>query len=309
MATHNSKQTSSSWLKKIIGTGAKENSDSPEEACEEFEVVTVTPPQSDREKKHKKRGGGGEEEGLEDWEILTLADRKGGKNKPTAMEQTDGLFGQGANKVIRRTSASKGSPQGSRSPGGLKSALKQDRREPHDRDRDHSPSPSSIKRTPSGRRRLIGVAQTTDQIQMSGTRSVSPVGGASDKKTTKKKKESLKTSSPLPPAAPATQDKEDGMMGQNSSFSKVRDTLRIRKGKKKKQINKVMQYSIPELNMPQKYQDPFESQPSFTDDEENGEGMGHEFDYVSVPHNKPQYCDHCGQTAWGHHQVLKCTSE
>ena len=72
---------------------------------------------------------------------------------------------------------------------------------------------------------------------------------------------------------------------------------------------KRLEYSIPELNMPHKYQDPFESQPTFTDDEDSGEGMGHEFDYVSVPHNKPQYCDHCDQTAWGHHQVLKCTSE
>ena len=304
MATRNPKPTSSSWFKKFIG--GKET-DSGEEACEEFEIVAVS--RSPEVKKNRKKRGGEEE----DWEILTLGDRKGsasGKDKQAAMDsnQTDGLFGQGVNKMIRRTSGgNKGSsPQSGRSSAGLKSALKPDSHRKEDRERDHSPSPASVRRTPSGRRKLVGVVASPDSAQMSGTRSVSP--GLDKKTTTKKKKEPAKSASPLPPASPGPQDKEDGMTSQ-SSFSKVRDTLRIRKGKKKKQINKVAQYSIPELNMPNKYQDPFESQPTFTDDEDSGEGMGHEFDYVSVPHNKPQYCDHCGQTAWGHHQVLKCTSK
>ena len=288
--------------------GGKE-ADSGEEACEEFEIVAVA--RSPEVKKNRKKRGGEEE----DWEILTLGDRKGSassKDKQAAMDsnQTDGFFGQGVNKMIRRTSAgTKGSPQSGRtSASGLKSALKPDTHRKDDRERDHSPSPASVRRTPSGRRKLIGVVASPDSAQMSGTRSVSPSLGYGEKKTTtKKKKESVKSASPLPPTSPGPQDKED--MTSQSSFSKVRDTLRIRKGKKKKQINKVAQYSIPELNMPHKYQDPFESQPTFTDDEDSGEGMGHEFDYVSVPHNKPQYCDHCGQTAWGHHQVLKCTSE
>ena len=36
-------------------------------------------------------------------------------------------------------------------------------------------------------------------------------------------------------------------------------------------------------------------------------GQGHDFRPVSVPHNKPEYCDHCGDIAWGIRQVLKCT--
>ena len=318
MATHSSKHTSS-WLKKFIGVGAK-GSESSDEATEEFEVVTLATVKEDSHKGRKKN-----REIEEDWEILTLRDRKGSsseKNKSAAMDlnQTDGFFGQGANKMMRRntggsSSSLKGSPQaGKSSTGALKSALKQDRRETPEFERDLSPSPSSLKRTPSGRRRFLGTG-VTDQAQganrpasPSGSR-VGEGGAATDKKGSRKKKDSTKTSSPLPPVSPALQDKEEGMITQNSAFAKVRDTLRIRKGKKKKQINKVAQYSIPELHMPQKYSDPFEAHPTFSDDEETAESMGHEFEYVSIPHNKPQYCDHCGQTAWGHHQVFKCSSE
>ena len=102
-----------------------------------------------------------------------------------------------------------------------------------------------------------------------------------------------------------------------SNFSKVRDTLRIKGVKKKKK--KGGAYSVPQYSSDvvsfdspgSKYDDPFEAAPSFLDStEERRPGQDHCFEWVSVPHNKPEYCDHCGDLAWGfHRQVMKCSSE
>ena len=97
-----------------------------------------------------------------------------------------------------------------------------------------------------------------------------------------------------------------------SAFSKVRDTLKISKAKKKLKKKKGAAYSVDpvEINFP-KYQDPFEAQPSYTDSmETTSKAQSHDFRPVSIPHNKPEYCDHCGETAWGlYRQVMKCSSE
>ena len=97
---------------------------------------------------------------------------------------------------------------------------------------------------------------------------------------------------------------------------KVRDTMRVSRVKKKKKVKGSMAYSIDPyaMNSPpdlsSKYQDPFEAHPQFLDSaEEKKLGVGHEFKPMSVPRNKPEYCDHCGETAWGIRQVLKCSSE
>ena len=115
-----------------------------------------------------------------------------------------------------------------------------------------------------------------------------------------------------------TKDEKEG--GSSSpAFAKIRDTLRISRPKKKKgQKNKKLAYSVDppayapvELNLhnPSKYQDPFET--SYTvNGEEQKLGQDHEFEHVSIPHNKPEYCDHCGDMAWGlYRQVLRCSSE
>lgn len=102
--------------------------------------------------------------------------------------------------------------------------------------------------------------------------------------------------------------------GGESAFSKVRDTLKISKAKKKLKKKKGAAYSVDpvEINFPAtKYQDPFEAQPSFTDSlDVASKAQSHDFRPVSIPHNKPEYCDHCSETAWGlYRQVLKCSSE
>ena len=103
--------------------------------------------------------------------------------------------------------------------------------------------------------------------------------------------------------------------GSELSFAKVRDTLKIHKPKKRKGVSNAysVQYSAPEINLnpPAKYQDRFEPQSTFMDSTEVQKlGQGHDFKPVSIPHNKPGYCDHCGETAWGlYRQVLKCSSE
>jgi hypothetical protein len=102
--------------------------------------------------------------------------------------------------------------------------------------------------------------------------------------------------------------------GGESAFSKVRDTLKISKAKRKLRKKKGSAYSVDpvEINFPAtKYQDPFETQPSYTDSlEVVSKAQSHDFKPVSIPHNKPEYCDHCSETAWGlYRQVLKCSSE
>ena len=104
-----------------------------------------------------------------------------------------------------------------------------------------------------------------------------------------------------------------------SAFEKVRDTLRISRPKKKKKAKGKLAYSIvvdpaqmstPEISLhePDKYQDPFET--SFAENGDAEKRMDHVFKPASIPHNKPEYCDHCGDMAWGlYRQVLKCSSK
>lgn len=119
--------------------------------------------------------------------------------------------------------------------------------------------------------------------------------------------------SPKPPIS-----QEEGE-ASTSAFEKVRDTLRISRPKKKKKAKGKLAYSIvvdpsqmstPEINLhdPGKYQDPFET--SFAENGDMEKKMDHVFKPASIPHNKPEYCDHCGDMAWGlYRQVLKCSSK
>ena len=113
--------------------------------------------------------------------------------------------------------------------------------------------------------------------------------------------------------ASAEKDEGSGL----SAFEKVRDTLRINRPKKKKKGKKLAysivvdpsQISTPEINLHGgRYQDPFET--SFAENGEPEKMVDHDFKPASIPHNKPEYCDHCGDMAWGlYRQVLKCASK
>ena len=100
-------------------------------------------------------------------------------------------------------------------------------------------------------------------------------------------------------------DKNDGEVGA-SAFEKVRDTLRITRPKKKKKLAHSIfidpaRMSTPEIN-------PFET--SYNENSDMEKKMDHVFKPASIPHNKPEYCDHCGDLAWGlYRQVLKCSSK
>ena len=107
---------------------------------------------------------------------------------------------------------------------------------------------------------------------------------------------------------------EDSSGGGQAFAAKIRDTLRISRPKRKKDKKKKglaysvdpVKYSAVEITS--KYQDPFET--SYAENGEEKTGHGHDFQAVSIPHNKPEYCDHCGDMAWGlYRQVLKCSSE
>ena len=107
---------------------------------------------------------------------------------------------------------------------------------------------------------------------------------------------------------------EDSSGGGQAFAAKIRDTLRISRPKRKKDKKKKglaysvdpVKYSAVEITS--KYQDPFET--SYAENGEEKTGHGHDFQPASIPHNKPEYCDHCGDMAWGlYRQVLKCSSE
>ena len=107
---------------------------------------------------------------------------------------------------------------------------------------------------------------------------------------------------------------EDSSGGGQAFAAKIRDTLRISRPKRKKDKKKKglaysvdpVKYSAVEITS--KYQDPFET--SYAENGEEKAGHGHDFQQASIPHNKPEYCDHCGDMAWGlYRQVLKCSSE
>lgn len=193
-----------------------------------------------------------------------------------------------------------------------------------------SPQPSShspLQRRPSGRGKKLNVYDNVNG-------QASPRSGSPSRVGSSRKKSSgmpVRTESPNPmdrrnesclqPKQPPQQNGKNGSGSLSSSpatgesaFAKVRDTLKISKAKKKLKKKKGTAYSVApvEINFPQtKYQDPFEAQPNFTDSTEVApSAQSHDFKPVSIPHNKPEYCDHCGETAWGlYRQVLKCSSE
>ena len=257
----------------------------------------------------------------DDWAVLTIEKKKGPPSTDRSamdLNHTDGMFLQGAIKNrkssggLRMSSPVMGRRSAGATPGtggAIKSALKPDKKEVAP---DRSPSTGSggtgatVVRRHSGRRKLLVVDQVD---QRNGSRSVSP---NTTEKSSSGSRRKNKAVSPGPSSSPMDESPSAGGY-QESAFAKVRDTLRIQKAKKKKKkpsTKQVMQYSVPDFGpSSSKYQDPFEAQPNFTENGEEPDATGHEFTYVNIPHNRPEYCDHCGQNAWGHHQVLKCTSE
>ena len=239
-----------------------------------------------------------ENTGEESWEVLTIRKTKDAMDS----NHTDG-HGQGANKANKKSTRPNppASPilGGRTSAGGIRSAIKSDKK------MDERPvSAGAAHHSPSvSKRRQLAV----DSYQNGRTPSPNSERNSTQRSSFRRKKEtSIKSSSPAPRDVSPSRVEEE-LDKQESAFSKVRDTLRIRKGKKKK--GKV-QYTVPELNLPNsKYQDPFEVQPDYSENGMDVDNTGHEFKFVSIPHNKPEYCDHCQQTAWGHHQVLKCSSK
>ena len=174
---------------------------------------------------------------------------------------------------------------------------------------------TNLKRTPSGRGKKLEVYS-----QHNGR--ASPRSASPNRSSVKKKGGGILAHprAPSPSSEPRDSVKErsrpmSSHRGPELSFAKVRDTLKIHKPKKRKGVSNAysVQYSAPEINLspPAKYQDPFEAQATFMDSTEVQKlGQGHDFKPASIPHNKPEYCDHCGETAWGlYRQVLKCSSE
>ena len=174
---------------------------------------------------------------------------------------------------------------------------------------------TNLKRTPSGKGNKLEVY--SQHNGRASPRSVSP-----NRSSVRKKGGGiLAHPRPTSPSEPRDHHPRErsrptsGHKGSELSFAKVRDTLKIHKPKKRKGVSNAysVQYSAPEINLnpPAKYQDPFEPQSAFMDSTEVQKlGQGHDFKPVSIPHNKPGYCDHCGETAWGlYRQVLKCSSE
>ena len=275
-----------SWLKekltrRISGQSKSSQSSSFEEnGLEDFEPFPVeTKPSQELE---------------EGWEVLTLPKHNGNNalnRPPMDSNHTDGVSLQGGNKSVRKTSNNKLMSPILGVRGGIKSALKQDRRE---MDRPASTG-ANVHRSTNSKKKLL----STDGYYNSRTPSPGMERNSSQRSSFKRKGVTKDSS-------PVDLDHSGGSAGGN--FSKIRDTLRIRKGKKKS--TKVAQYSVPELNFPLKYQDPFDVSTDFGENADSGtDGVGHEFVSVDIPHHKPEYCDHCQQAAWGHGQTLKCTSE
>ncbi len=184
-------------------------------------------------------------------------------------------------------------------------------------------SPSSLQRSSSSRGRKpinLDVVQNgrSNGRSSSPGRSISGPGRSnSPNRSPLPKKSSMSssrsTSSPVPSHAHQNGTKATADMDDSSLASKIRDTLRISRPKKKKGTKgKGLAYSVTpvEINMnaSSKYQDPFET--SCSEGTDSKASQDHSFKPVSIPHNKPEYCDVCGETAWGlYRQVLKCASE
>lgn len=238
-----------------------------------------------------------------DWEVLTLVKST---RQHSSMDQTDGsVFGGHSSPSGRKTS---GQAKALASPilggrysvaGVNRSSTRQDKKTSLDTDRPASAG-AVVHRNTSSKKKLLSVNST------SGSSARSPSPGLERSPSQKNRsREGHKLSSPgLRDSSPVNGD-------QAGSFSKVRDTLRIRKVKKKGKPTKAAAYSVPVLDIPNKYQDPFEPEFNMHDDKTAEEGgTGHEFSFIiNVPHYQPQYCDYCQQVAWGHHQVLKCSSK
>ena len=197
------------------------------------------------------------------------------------------------------------------------------------------PRPSSPHGSPSGVHRKTGGSTRSgrDRLEVHHNGKASPRSVSPSRSSTKRK--GGRSGSPSPgsssPVGDSHRDHKDHREKEpreqanhlqvpkptESILAKARDTLRISKAKKQqKSASKqyAVQYSAPEINLhtpPSKYQDPFEASQGFGESvEEHKAGQGHDFKAVSIPHNKPEYCDHCGETAWGlYRQVLKCSSK
>lgn len=252
--------------KDALSPGSEEDTVS----LDEFETISL-------DEVHNNKGGIGE-----DWEILTMDSN-----------HTDG--GGGTKSSYRKISGNNiklSSPILGRGP--LKSAMKQDKK---DMERPSSAGANSQRSTNSSnnRRKLL----TTPDSYLGSNRTPSP---NVERKSSFKRSKGIVT----PGGKESSPSGElDSINSGGSNFSKLRDTLKIRKGKKKS--TKVAQYSVPELNFPLKYEDPFDISPDFS--ENSTETTGHEFILIDVPHHKPEYCDHCQSASWGHNQTLKCTSK
>lgn len=271
----------------------------------------------DRESDKAKRQGGKEERLIshlpaasEDWLVIEM--------ETAFTNGTDRVDGPGIAK--RRASANSRNAVSSPSPSGKGSV-----RNPRPPLRATSPNsgPSAHHRKTSAPATRVGggAGGHGQRLEVQNGRS-SPRSASPHRSIMVKKKSSTGSSPgqslavvgevPHGPEAPA----DDGTVSPDmSNFSKVRDTLRIKGVKKKKGGAYSVPHAPPELTfdhqVASKYDDPFESPPNFMDStEERRPGQDHSFEWVSVPHNKPEYCDHCGETAWGfHRQVMKCSSE
>ena len=105
--------------------------------------------------------------------------------------------------------------------------------------------------------------------------------------------------------------KADKSLDVGQTLAAKIDDLRISRPMQKKK--KGLAYSVDPVEysaveIASKYQDPFGM--SYAENREETTGHGHDFQATSIPHNKPEYCDHCGDIAWGlYRQVLRCSSE
>ena len=286
-----------SWLKgkltrRISGQSTKSTGNSFEEnSLDDFEHVLLG------DSDYPLRKAASHDVLAEHWEVLTLAKQKdnNGMNRANMdLNHTDGVPVQGGNKSLRKTS-NNNSKLVSPILGGRKSALKQDKKSVSDMDRPASAGANAQKST-TNKKKLL----TTDY---NSSRTPSP---GMDRNTSQRS--SFRRKGVITPVKESSPMDMDLPSSSGGNFSKIRDTLRIRKGKKKS--TKVAQYSVPELNFPIKYQDPFDVSTEFGENtDDTAEDVGHEFVSVDVPHHKPEYCDHCQQAAWGHNQTLKCTSK
>jgi hypothetical protein len=290
MASPTSKKTS--WLKdKLTRRTSSDKSTNNNEISEvnvvQYKSTTISSHDSYKEET---------DEG--DWEVLTIDRREDHR-------MDEGSSGQGANKSSRKVSGGYSKILASPNLGGRSSVSGVSRPSlKHDKKLETNERPSSAgatvqRSTGASKKKMLTVAN-----QQHDKRTPSPnlERSSSQRSSFRRRTNDPKSSSPGPrEVSPDPQ--------QPNAFSKVRDTLLIRKGKKKK--TKKMAYSVPDMNFTNnnKYQDPFESLPDFGDGDKIDAGTGHEFIITTVPHNHPEYCDYCQQAAWGHYQVLKCSSK